>query len=65
MWKRKYFHEKKKALLEEERSTQLKTELDQIIDKTIQIIDNEMKHSIQTGYSESTKVGVRIILFDW
>jgi len=59
MWKKKYFQEKKKTPALEERSTQLKTELELIHGKTVQIIDNEIKHAAQVGSSKETDIEVR------
>jgi len=61
MWKKKYFHEKKKTRSIEEHSTQLKTDLDIINEKIIQSIDNECKHLIQVGFLKEAENGVRII----
>ncbi|CAF0788679.1 unnamed protein product [Rotaria sp. Silwood1] len=55
MWKKKYFQEKKKTASIEEQSTQLKTELDQINKKILDIIDKESKHSAQTGHLKSAE----------
>jgi hypothetical protein len=69
MWKKKYFQEKKKTPAIEDRADQLKTDLDLIHSKTIQIIDNECKHFTQMGFLKEAEAGVRrhlmgfIILF--
>lgn len=59
MWKKKYFQEKKKTPAIEERSTQLKTDLELINGKIVQIIDHETKHAVQVGYSKEAELGVR------
>lgn len=59
MWKKKYFQEKKKTSPVDDRSTQLKADLDLIHDKIIQIIDNESKHSGQVGVAKEAEIGVR------
>jgi hypothetical protein len=61
MWKKKYFREKKKTRPIEEDTTQLKTDLDIINGKIVQIIDNEYKHLIQVGYLKEAENGVRRI----
>ncbi|CAF0736096.1 unnamed protein product [Rotaria sordida] len=57
MWKKKYFQEKKKTSSLEEQSTQLKTELDQINKKILDIMGKESKHSAQIGHLKSAEVG--------
>jgi hypothetical protein len=59
MWKKKYFQEKKKTPALDQQSTQLKNDLEQLHDKTVQIIDNEAKHSAQVGCLQEAEVGVR------
>jgi len=59
MWKKKYFQEKKKTSPIEGKVTQLKTDLDLIHSKIIQIIDNECKHSAQVGCLRDAETGVR------
>lgn len=63
MWKKKYFHEKKKTPPLEERIVFLKDELEQIHKRTIQNIDGETKHAIQMGYTKEAEVGVILYLF--
>ncbi|CAF2401003.1 unnamed protein product [Rotaria sp. Silwood2] len=57
MWKKKYFQEKKKTSSIEEQPTQLKTELDEINKKILDIIDKESKHSAQMGHVKLAEVG--------
>lgn len=58
MWKKRYFMEKKKTPPLEERMMLLRTELDQIHKKTVQIIDIEAKHATQMGYTKEADVAV-------
>ena len=59
MWKKKYFQEKKKTPAIEERSTQLKTDLELIHGKILQIIEQETKNATQAGNSKEADLGVR------
>ncbi len=59
MWKKKYFHEKKKTPSIEEHSTRLKTDLDMLHDKIVYTIDNECKHAGQVGCLKEAEIGVR------
>lgn len=61
MWKKKYFQEKKKTPPIEGQITQLKTDLDLIHSKIIQIIDNECKHSAQAGCVHEAETGNLIL----
>jgi hypothetical protein len=58
MWKKKYFHEKKKTPAIEGRSAQLKTDLEQMHSKIVQTMDNECKHTAQMGYLNESEAGV-------
>lgn len=65
MWKKKYFQEKKKTPPIDDCSTQLKTDLELIHDKIVQIIDNESKHAAQVGSVKEAEMGVRNIFISF
>lgn len=58
MWKKRYYAEKKKTPALEEQQKQLKLELEQIQQKILQTIENESKHSAQTGHLKESEIDV-------
>ena len=60
MWKKKYYQEKKKTPALEDQNKNLKIDLDQSHQKILQNIENESKHSVQTGHLKESEINVRI-----
>ena len=60
MWKKKYYQEKKKTPALEDQNKNLKIDLDQSHQKILHNIENESKHSVQTGHLKESEINVRI-----